>query len=810
MPKRFSERILQFLSDPDYEPMKARKLARALGIADAEHGDFHDAVDALRRVGRVVLGTSNAVMLPHTPGQVVGTYRANPRGFGFVVPDEPTEHGDLFIPPGDSLDALTGDKVRCRVIKRGQRGGKPAFGGQIVEVIERGESRFVGELRRENKLWYVEPHGNALHAPILIGDVGAKSAKAGDLVVVEITHYPGEGRPAKGVIVERLGKSGKPGVDLLTILRQYHLPDKFPAEVTRETRSIVRAFDPDAESAGREDLSGLPIITIDPDDARDYDDAISLRRLSPGSDKPASRGRRGKSRGGRKNPADAAWELGVHIADVSAFVTPGSVIDLEARQRGTSVYLPGRVIPMLPEVLSNGLCSLQEGEPRLCKSAFIQYDDAGRVVGSRFANTVIRSAKRLTYRQATAIIEGKRGRHGKKVVDLIRRMETLARIIQKRRLADGMIVLNLPAVDLVLDDNGQVVDAHPEDTSYSHTIIEMFMVEANEAAARLLHSRGVPMLRRIHPPPDEESLEAMARFLAVGGMKLPPKITSHTLQKLLAKLRDDPSGYATNLAVLKSMQRAEYSPKKVGHFALASDDYVHFTSPIRRYPDLMIHRLLDLHCNGKLKAGSKRGRARLPGYVNESALREHGIELSYLSRRAESAERELTTLKVLTLMEKHIGETFEGVVTGVTNFGLFVQHPKYLIDGLLRLEDLGDDWWEVDVKLGRVRGERSRQTYTLGTRLQVQIAEVDIPTRRLNLGLAEETRKKKPSQPRRGPSRRAASKPLKTGKKKTTQAAPKSKRPAGKPKRSTSKPKRGPRKGVKNKKPSSRGGRRRR
>ncbi len=804
MPRRFSERILQFVSNPDYEPMKARKLARALGIAEAEHGDFHDAVDALRRVGRVVLGTSNAVMLPHTPGQVVGTYRANPRGFGFVVPDEATEHGDLFIPPGDSKDALTGDKVRCRVIKRGHRGGKPAFGGRIVEVIERGESRFVGELRREKKLCYVEPHGNALHAPIIIGDAGAKSAKTGDLVVVEITHYPSEGSPAKGVIVERLGKSGTPGVDLLTILRQFHLPDKFPTEVTKETRSIVRAFDPEAEAESREDLSGLTIITIDPDDARDYDDAISLRRLKPGAAKPAARGRKTQSRGGRKGAGEATWELGVHIADVSAFVTPGSVIDVEARQRGTSVYLPGRVIPMLPEVLSNGLCSLQEGEPRLCKSAFIQYDDAGRVVGTRFANTVIRSAKRLTYRQATAICEGRRGRHGKNVVELVLLMEKLARVIQKRRLANGMIVLNLPSVDLILDDGGQVIDAQPEDTSYSHTIIEMFMVEANEAAARLLHSQDVPLLRRIHPPPDEESLEAIARFLAVGGRKLPPKITSHTLQKLLANLQDDPSGYATNLAVLKSMQRAEYSPQKVGHFALASDDYAHFTSPIRRYPDLMLHRLLDLHCTGRLKGGNKRGRAKLPGYINESALREHGVELSYLSRRAESAERELTTLKVLTLMEKHIGETFEGVVTGVTNFGLFVQHPKYLIDGLLRLEDLGDDWWEVDVKLGRVRGERSRQTYSLGTRIQVQIAEVDIPTRRLNLGLAEGGRNKKAAPPRRGGSRPATSKPRKTGK------TGKKKKKSPTAARAASKPKRGPRKGVKNKKPSKRGGRKRR
>ena len=735
MSKRFSERILQYLAKPGYEPMKARKLGRAVGIAEAEYGDFHDAVDALRRVGRVVLGTHNAVMLPHAPGQVVGTYRGNPRGFGFVVPDEPAAHGDLYIPPGSALDAVTGDKVLCHLQRRGKRDGKPAFGGRIIKVIERGNSQFVGQLCREGKLWYVEPDGNTLHAPILIGDPKASSARRGDQVVVEITRYPSEGSPAKGVIVERLGRRGKPGVDLKGIIRQHHLPDAFPKEVLAETRGLVRSFDPEEAAAQREDLSGRMIITIDPDTARDYDDAISLERLRDGA-KATKTVKRGRSRKGQ-----AVWELGVHIADVSTFVTPDSALGVEAEKRGTSVYFPGHVIPMLPEVLSNGLCSLQEGEPRLCKSAFIRYDAAANVVGARFANTVIRSAKRLTYKQAQSILEGKKGRFKKAVVDIVRRMETLAKTIRQRRLADGMIVLNLPAVDLLLDDDGRVIDARPEDTSFSHTLIEMFMVEANESAARLLDDLNVPFLRRIHPDPDEDSLEAMARFLQTTGEKLPDRITPRDLQRLLEKLRNRPEGYAVNLAVLKSMQMAEYSPKAIGHYALASDNYAHFTSPIRRYADLMIHRLLELHLRGSLTAKKARRGKHLEGLVSKEELVEAGRQMSYLSRRAESAERELKTLKVLALLEAHLGDTFEGVITGVTNFGLFVQHPKYLIDGLLRVEDLGDDWWDVDVKRGRVTGERSRQSFALGGRVRVQISEVDISSRQLNLALADTTRK---------------------------------------------------------------------
>lgn len=732
MPKRFSERILDYLRRPGYEPVELQRLARAMGIAEAERGDFHDAVDALRRVGRVVLGTDNAVTLPRTASEVVGTYRGNARGFGFVVPDESTAHGDLYIPEGRGLDAITGDKVLCRVLRRGKRAGRQAFGGQVVKILERGQSRCVGELRQDGGLWFVQPDGNVLHGPVMVGDVGAKSARRGDQVVVEIVQYPSLGKPARGVIVERLGRRGRPEVDLLSVVRQFHLPDTFSEAALAEAGEVVRTFDVEAVMERREDLSSRTIITIDPDDARDFDDAISLEVLRPA--KRTVRPKQGASSRARRRPSrdEAVWELGIHIADVSAFVREGRPLDVDATERGTSVYFPGHVIPMLPEVLSNGLCSLQQGEPRLCKSVFIRYDALGRVVASRVANTVIRSAKRLTYRQAQSILDGRVGRFRKTLVDLVQELDRLARSIRQRRIEQGMVVLELPEVELKFDDAGRVADARPADTSFSHTIIEMFMVEANEAVARLLRRLRVPFLRRIHPDPDEGSTENMVRFLRACGHSMPQHFKHADLQALLARVRGRPESYVVNLAVLKSMQQAEYSPRELGHFALASDCYAHFTSPIRRYPDLMIHRLLDLYIKGKIKPKGRRP-VDIPGGDD---LVEWGRRLSYAARRAESAEREYKAYKILQLLAEHIGDTFKGVVTSVTNFGLFVQHPKYLIEGLLRLENLGDDWWDVDVQRGCVMGQRSRRVFSMGKVVTVQIAEVNLASRQLNLRLA--------------------------------------------------------------------------
>ena len=649
---------------------------------------------------------------------VAGVYRAGRSSYGFVIPDEEQPYGDLYIGARYTAGALDGDRVRCRVMRRGKRGGEMRMGGRIESILERAHSQFVGELQKRGKSWYVQAVGTFLREPIEIGDAGAKGAKAGDRVVVELTQFPGPEQAPRGVIVERLGEAGEPGIDILTVLRQFNIPDVFPSSVLDACRSLAREIDIQTFGGEREDLTELVTITIDPENARDFDDAISLTALSKRTTSPP-------------DPKKAFWELGVHIADVSAFVQSGSPIDEEARERGTSVYLPGHVVPMIPEILSNGLCSLQEGEIRLTKSVFIRYDDGGKVLDARFANTRIRSAKRLTYQEATSVLEGEDSHLPVRIRELLRGMESLARHIRKRRLAEGMLVLSLPDVELNLDDTGRVIGATPEDTSFSHTLIEMFMVEANEAVARLFHARRIQTLRRIHPPPDEEAMENLSRFLRLAGVPMAKTVSVSSLQKLINRLQGQPMAYSVNLAILKALTMAEYSPDLVGHFALASDHYLHFTSPIRRYPDLMVHRLLQEFLDGGGSAG-KKGKARCTQSPKIN-LKEMGNRASHLSRRAERAERELRLVKVLACLSDQVGDVFVGIVTGVAPFGIFVQHPDYLVEGLIRIEDLGDDTWEVDTGSSRVVGVRTRKIFRLGTEVEVRISAVNIPTRKLDV-----------------------------------------------------------------------------
>ena len=513
MSEPIDRKILSHLQSPDYRPVEPRRVADNMNVVDeAQYHVFRAALKQLQHEGRVVMGAGGVVMVPtrqDATNEFSGVYRHNPRGFGFVIPSDPASHEDLFIPEGESGGAITGDVVRARVTNREQRQGKIMYRGRITSIIERTQRRFVGSLQKQHNTWVVLPDGNALTEPILAPDAASRHIPAGTKVVVELTSYPEDNRPAQGVIVEVIGAAGEKDVDLRSVIVQFNLPAEFPESCFKQARAAVARFEAKANLADRLDLSDRIICTIDPDDAKDYDDAISLRQLQNGN-----------------------WELGVHIADVSAFVEPDSALDEEARQRANSCYFPGHVIPMLPEILSNGVCSLQQDVPRLCKSAFITFDDNAEPIATAFANTIIRSASRLRYREAQAIIDrqptiphpdGPRNvsEYNPAVIDLLYQMNDLARQIQKRRAAQGQIVLNLPEVELILDDNGRVVGAEPEDQSFTHTLIEMFMVEANEAVARLLDSLDVPFLRRTHPDPDTSDSDRLREFAVVSGHKLP-------------------------------------------------------------------------------------------------------------------------------------------------------------------------------------------------------------------------------------------------------------------------------------------------
>lgn len=737
------EQILQHVRSNQYHPQKPRQIARSLEQSDEQtYPAFRQALRELMREGRVVLGQGGTIVLP-TPrtgekrDELIGVFRQNRKGFGFVIPTDPESHEDLYIPEeGNPPGAMTGDVVRAKIISRGKREGKAIISGRIVEILERKNRRFVGSLQKTGHDWYVLPDGNAYTEPIYTPDAGAKYLKKGTKVVVEITEFPTQHEAAMGVITEVLGNPGDKDVDLRSVIAQHNLPDAFPDEVKDQASAVVNAF---LEKASESQLSqhrfdmttGHVICTIDPDDAKDYDDAISLTQLDTGE-----------------------WELGVHIADVSYFVPPGTPLDQEAYQRGNSTYFPGYVIPMLPEILSNGVCSLQEGVPRYCKSVFITFDRDAKPVRTRFSNTIIQSAKRLRYREAQALIDDapviphpegdrKSSDYDPSIIRLLKDMNILAKRIQKRRYQAGQLVLNLPQADLILNEEGKVIDAQPEDQSFTHTLIEMFMVEANEAVARLLDTLDVPFIRRTHPEPDPKASEKLKVFLSACGHRIPSEMDRFSLQSLLASVKDKPESFAVNLAILRSLTRAEYSPKPIGHFALASTHYCHFTSPIRRYADLTIHRLLDAFFNATTTDHSRgpiarpKGRIELKDIPSLDQCTEIGKHISYTERRSQDAERELRQLKLLELMQNHIGEQFTGVVTGVTSFGLFVQLDTYLIEGLIRYTQLLDDWWEVDEKAGLIKGQRTGQKIRIGDVARVTIARVDSARRELDLSMVQ-------------------------------------------------------------------------
>jgi ribonuclease R len=701
MAEIFKKRIIKFLKHRDYTPLKLAPLAKALGVSAEDYPQFKSAFDQLRRAGHVMIGAGNLVSLPPLSGQIIGTFRANPRGFGFVTPLEPSLQGDLFIPPSATAEAMTGDIVAAKVVKEGKRAGQMRCSGRVVEILERAQNKVVGTLVKRPEGWLLEPDGKGFIEPISVDDVTAKNAREKDKVVVEILSWPSEKYLARGVIIEVLGRAGQYESEIKSVIHQYHLPGEFDADCIEQAREAAADFNPE-HIGTREDITDKVIITIDPPDAKDFDDAISVERNTEGN-----------------------RELGVHIADVSFFVTEDSPLDVEAKNRGNSVYLPGETVPMLPEILSNGICSLQPGQRRFCKSAYLTYDCEGNVLGRRFANSIIDSTQRLTYEDANRALNGRTKGIKPEVVKLLKDMEMLSRAIEKRREKNGMIHLDLPETELVMDKAGRVVDAHPADTSYPHTIIEMFMVEANEAVASLLDRLNVPFMRRIHPEPDALGMKSLSQLVRAFGVSVPRVPDRAAIQELLAAVKGTDCSFAVNLAVLRSFEKAQYAPLHIGHFALASTHYCHFTSPIRRYADLLVHRLLGYYLQNRLDL-ARQTSAGLD-------LTEIGKHITFTEQRAEDAESELKTVLILQMLSKRIGDELDCVVTGLTNFGVFVQSRKFGIEGLIAMGDLGGDVWKYNQKHQCVTGMRSGANIHLGKAIKVRIVSVNVPARQLNL-----------------------------------------------------------------------------
>ena len=705
MPEALEKRIIELLKHPDYRPLKAGQLARALAVSPEDYPQFKQTLEHLRRAGHIVIGAGNLIMPPALSGLIIGTFRANRKGFGFVMPLEPTSHDDLFVPEGAAGGAMTGDTVTARVVSKSKRAGLPRYTGQVIDILERANNRFVGTLLKEPDGWIVQPDGSSFVKPISVDDVGAKNARQKDKVVVEILSYPTGKYLARGVIIEVLGRAGQYEAETQSIIRRYHLPSGFDADCLDQAHEAAGGFDPE-QLDGRGDITDKVIITIDPPDAKDFDDAISLERDARGN-----------------------WILGVHIADVSHFVPADSPLDAEAKNRGNSIYLPGRTLPMLPEVLSNGVCSLQPGQKRSVKSVYLTYDPEGNVLSRKFANSIMCSTQRLTYQQADKILKGHTKDAKPGVLELLKNMETLSRTIEIRRIKNGMIHLDLPETELVIDKSGRVVDAHPADASYPHTIIEMFMVETNEAVASLLDRLNVPFIRRIHPEPDALSVKNLAQLVRGFGFSMPRNPGRAAIQDLLAAVKGADCELAINLAVLRSLEKARYAPLNIGHYALASTHYCHFTSPIRRYADLLVHRTLQCHLQNRLD--------RAKQIAAGQDLLQMGEHITFTEQRAEDAEKDLTKVLILQMLSKRIGDELDCVVTGLTNFGVFVQSRKFGIEGLIRKEDLGPDQWQYNERAHCITGERSGYTVRLGQSVKVRIDSVNIPARQLNLFPAE-------------------------------------------------------------------------
>lgn len=708
-----SEQILAAVSKKSYQPLKPKALARKLGIPQSGYNAFRRVLRDMIREGRVEMGKNKTVRQAHSHGTIVGVYRKSGSArSGYVRPD-PSETRitkDVRVRPQDALDAVTGDRVLVKITRAPKRGDR-APSGIIQRILERASHQFVGTYSVRDGVPLVRVDGEVFSHSLVVQDPQAKNAQPNDKVVIEVLRFPSPEERGDAVIVEVLGPRGDPGVDTLSVMRAYSLPDAFPEDVLEEARELTKTFRED-QWEGREDFREDLVITIDPADARDHDDAISLTR----------------------DPKSGHYLLGVHIADVGHFVPQGSKMDREARKRATSVYLPQRVIPMFPEILSNGLASLHEGKVRFVKSVHIGYTPEGQRTEVRIRNGVIKVSKRFAYEQVMALLDNPQVAEGlisPEIHQLLKDMRDLALILRERRRTRGSLELMMPEAELDLDENGRVVGGHFRQHDLSHQMIEEFMLAANEAVAEKLIDLEATFLRRAHPIPEPKKLNELSDFVNALGYRVEKHLDRFTLQEILEKSADRPDAYAVHFAVLRSLKQATYTPEEEGHYALATEKYCHFTSPIRRYPDLSVHRLIEQW----LQRGSVGS--------DKAELVALGEHCSLMERRAEKAERELIKLKLLEYLSERIGMRMEVIITGVADYGFFAQAEKLPVEGRVHISTLGDDYYYFDETSRSLIGERFNRRYRLGDRVHAEVVRVDLYRRQLDFRVITPPKKKK-------------------------------------------------------------------
>jgi ribonuclease R len=693
-------------------PLKLDEVAAELGpVAGAEAAA---QLALLVKRGEVVLNRRGQYCLrEQLPGLVIGTVQAQRNGDGWLLPDDAS--ASIYLPPQQMREVIHGDRVAAR-IEGARFRGKPQ--GAIVEVLERRTKEVVGRLHVESGVAYLTPDNPRITHRVLVPQSQTGGAESGQIVIVELTQQPGRNAQPVGRVSRLLGEHGAPGMETDIAIHSHGLPYEFPDDVLAEARAYG-AFIPESAVAGREDLRGIELVTIDGEDARDYDDAVYCERVGGG------------------------WKVIVAIADVGHYVKPGSALDAEARERGTSVYFPNRVIPMLPEELSNGLCSLVPEQDRLCLCCELRVSDEGRITRSRFFEGVMRSAARLTYRDVGEFLERPAAKHAPRLERLRERLLALHgvyRSFMRERTGRGALELDTPELKLKFDEQGRVAALVEQPRNDAHRLIEECMIAANIAAARFLDRHKVPTLYRVHGLPEIDRLETLRQFLREFGLWLPPSedIRPEHLRDLLQKIGDRPDALLISTAVIRSMPQAVYQPGNIGHFGLALDHYAHFTSPIRRYPDLVVHRGI----RQVLREGDPQELVAWHGPFPVL-----GQDCSFRERRADEATRGAVAWLKCYYMQDRIGEEYEGIVSGVVDFGLFVQLDGLQVDGLLHVSALGQDYFTRDRSGYRIVGRSSGKSYKLGDRLRVRVSNVSLDERRVDFELAGSD--ESPKRPRR-------------------------------------------------------------
>ena len=703
--RNIRDQILALLARKDYRPLDKVEMGRRLGVTGSGRVALRKTLRQLERTGEIARIRKNQYVLPAEADLVAGKLSIHPAGYGFLVPETAGEP-DIFIAAENIGTAMHGDRVVVRISRdepytrvKGRREGR------VIRILERAHDTMVGTLQRSKNFYYVVPDD-----PRFVHDIYVRPephqrlerpATVGDKVVVRLDPWESRHVNPEGEIIEVLGAASTPGVDVLSIVRKYHLLTEFPSDVLDQAERIPEKIDA-RQLEGREDLRKQFIVTIDPDDARDFDDAIHVEKIKDG------------------------WRLGVHIADVAAYVEPGSALDREARRRGNSVYLPDRVIPMLPERLSTGVCSLNPGVDRLTHSVFLHFDKHGVAKRAGFGRSVIRSAHRLTYKQAYAILNSEpRDELGER----LHIAWELASLLRRKRFEHGALDLDFPEVKVWIDKDGRPVRLERVENDESHQLIEEFMLIANEAVARELKKRAIPTIYRVHENPDPQKLAEYREFVLSFNYRVGDLTHRGELQRLLELIGGKPEEQALKIALLKSLKRARYSAQPLGHYGLAKANYLHFTSPIRRYADLVVHRAL-----GRDTA------ARRPDHLGMAEIASIAEHISTTERNAADAEIDAAQMKKLEFFQRQLDERnpqiFRAAIVDVRNYGLMVELPDALITGLVHVSSLTDDFYLFEPARRQLIGRRSRKRFSVGDQLSVFVARVDIFKRQVDFAIA--------------------------------------------------------------------------